>query len=81
MWEVKVPKAFVLICAEMGSESEVLKKLKNMEGVEEAFAVYGVHDIIAKISTETMNKLNAIVRRIERTDKVKSTRMLIIKES
>jgi DNA-binding Lrp family transcriptional regulator len=52
-----------------------------MEGVEEAFAVYGVHDIIAKISTETMNKLNAIVRCIERTDKVKSTRTLIIKES
>jgi hypothetical protein len=35
-----VPSAFVPISAELGSEAEVLKKLKKIEGVEEAFTVY-----------------------------------------
>jgi hypothetical protein len=72
-----MPSAFVLISAELGSEAEVLKKLKKIEGVEEAFTVYGVRDIIAKVDAETMDELKTIVRRIERTDKVKSTRVVL----
>lgn len=33
--------AFVLINAEMGSEDEVLRQLRKMENVKEAFMAYG----------------------------------------
>lgn len=76
-----MPKAFVLINTEIGSEADVLKDLKKVEGVEEAFSVYGVYDIIAKVSTDTMDKLKEIVTwRIRRLDKVRSTLTMIIIE-
>jgi len=78
-----MPKAFVLIHTEIGSESDVLKDLRKIEGVEEAYAVYGVYDIICKVGAETMDKLKEIVIwRIRRLDKVRSTlTMIIIEES
>jgi len=78
-----MPKAFVLINTEIGSEADVLKDLKKIEGVEEAFAVYGVYDIIARVGAETMDKLKEIVTwRIRRLDKVRSTlTMIIVEES
>ncbi|MEM3566673.1 MAG: Lrp/AsnC ligand binding domain-containing protein [Candidatus Bathyarchaeia archaeon] len=76
-----MPKAFVLINTEIGSESDVLKDLKKIEGVEEAFAVYGVYDIIARVGAESMDKLKEIVTwRIRRLDKVRSTLTMIIVE-
>ena len=36
-----------------------------------------MRDIIAKVDAETMDELKTIVRRIERTDKVKSTRVVL----
>jgi DNA-binding Lrp family transcriptional regulator len=73
--------AFVLINAEIGSEADVLKDLKKVEGVDEAFAVYGVYDIIARVRADTMSKLKEIVtRHIRRLDKVRSTLTLIASE-
>ncbi|MEM3550047.1 MAG: Lrp/AsnC ligand binding domain-containing protein [Candidatus Bathyarchaeia archaeon] len=76
-----MPKAFVLINTEIGSEADVLKDLKKIEGIEEAYSVYGVYDIIAKIGAETMDKLKEIVTwRIRRLDRVRSTLTMIIIE-
>ena len=78
-----MPKAFVLINTEIGSEADVLKDLRKIEGVEEAYSVYGVYDIIAKVSAESMDKLKEIITwRIRRLDKVRSTlTMIIVEES
>lgn len=71
--------AFVLINAEIGSESEVLKGLKEIGEVKEAHMVYGVYDIIARISTETMQELKDIISwKIRRLDKVRSTLTMIV---
>ncbi|MCS7113875.1 MAG: Lrp/AsnC ligand binding domain-containing protein [Nitrososphaerota archaeon] len=76
-----MPKAFVLINTEIGSEADVLKDLRKVEGVEEAYSVYGVYDIIAKVNADTMDKLKEIVTwRIRRLDKVRSTLTMIIIE-
>jgi DNA-binding Lrp family transcriptional regulator len=76
-----MPKAFVLINTEIGSEADVLKDLKKVEGVDEAFAVYGVYDIIARVKAETMDKLKDVVTwRIRRLDKVRSTLTMIVVE-
>jgi DNA-binding Lrp family transcriptional regulator len=78
---IYMPKAFVLINTEIGSESDVLRDLRKIEGVEEAYTVYGVYDIICKVSAESMDKLKEIVTwRIRRLDKVRSTLTMIIIE-
>jgi DNA-binding Lrp family transcriptional regulator len=76
-----MPTAFVCINTEIGSEADVLKDLKKTEGVEEAFEVYGVYDIIARVKADTMDKLKEIVTwRIRRLDKVRSTLTTIVVE-
>ena len=75
------PIAFVLINTEIGSENEVLKTLKKVNGVKEAYSVYGVYDIVAKIQAETMDKLKEMVTwHIRRLDKVRSTLTMIVTE-
>ena len=74
-----MPVAFVLINAEIGAESEVLQALKKVSNVKEAYAVYGVYDIIAKVEAETMDKLKDIVTwNIRRLDRVRSTLTMIV---
>jgi DNA-binding Lrp family transcriptional regulator len=77
----KMPMAFVLINAEIGSEEEVLKELKKVEGVVEAFVVYGVYDVVAKIKSDTMDKLKDLVTwHVRRLNKVRSTLTMIVVE-
>jgi len=76
-----MPMAFVLINAEIGSEEEVLKELKKVEGVVEAFVVYGVYDVVAKIRSDTMDKLKDLVTwHVRRLNKVRSTLTMIVVE-
>jgi DNA-binding Lrp family transcriptional regulator len=76
-----MPRAFVLINVESGSEDEVLKELKKMEGVEEAYFSYGVYDLITRVKADTMENLKDMVsRRIRTLNKVRSTLTLIMME-
>jgi len=78
---LEMPRAFVLINVESGSEDEVLKELRTVEGVDESYFSYGVYDIITKIKAETMEKLKDMVsRRIRTLTKVRSTLTLIMME-
>jgi len=73
--------AFVLINAEIGAEEEVVKELMKVEGVEEAYIVYGVYDVVAKVKAENLEKLKeTITWRIRRLDKVRSTLTMIVVE-
>jgi DNA-binding Lrp family transcriptional regulator len=70
--------AYVLINTEIGSESEVLDAVKKIKNVREAYAVYGVYDIVVKIEAETMNKLKeTITWEIRRLNNVRSTLTMI----
>ena len=70
-----------LINTEIGSEADVLKDLKKVEGVDEVHAVYGVYDIIARIKANTMDRLKEIVTwKVRRLDKVRSTLTMIVVE-
>jgi len=77
-----MPTAFVLINTEIGSSiADVLKDLKKVEGVDEAFAVYGVYDIIARVRAESMDKLKeTLTWRIRRVDNVRTTLTMIAVE-
>lgn len=74
-----MPIAFVLINTEIGAEDEVAKTLKGISNVKEAYTVYGVYDIVAKVEAESMDKLKEIVTwNIRRLDKVRSTLTMIV---
>ncbi|OYT47656.1 AsnC family transcriptional regulator [Candidatus Bathyarchaeota archaeon ex4484_231] len=74
-----MPIAFVLINAEIGSEGEVLSELRKVEGIQEAYSVYGVYDVVAKVEADSMEKLKDIVTwRIRRLNKVRSTLTMIV---
>ena len=76
-----MPKAFVLINVESGFEDNVLKELKVIPGVEEAYFSYGVYDLIAKVKAETMEQLkDTVTRHVRALPQVRSTLTLIIME-
>jgi DNA-binding Lrp family transcriptional regulator len=76
-----MPSAFVLVNAEIGSEDEVLEDLKNTQGVVGAWIVYGVYDIVAKIESDTMDKLKEIITtNIRGLENVRSTLTMIVVE-
>ncbi|MDP8023137.1 MAG: Lrp/AsnC family transcriptional regulator [Nitrososphaeria archaeon] len=73
--------AYVLINTDMGYEGDVLKQLKDMQGVKEVYLVYGVYDIIAKIEADTMEQVKEIITwKIRRLEKVRSTLSMIVME-
>jgi len=76
-----MPVAFVLINAEIGAEEDVINALKKIPNVVEAYVVYGVYDIVAKVQAESMNRLKEIVTwKIRQLDKVRSTLTMIVME-
>lgn len=73
--------AYVLITVEPGAMDSVIESLKEMGSVKEAYKVYGVYDVIAKVESETMNKLDEIVAwKLRSLEKVRSTLTMIVVE-
>lgn len=71
--------SYVLINTETGFEDEVLKELKKMPNIKEAYVVYGVYDIVAKLEADDMNKLKELVALgIRRLERVRSTLTMIV---
>ena len=76
-----MPQAFVLINVESGAEEDVVRELKKIDGVEEAYFSYGVYDIIAKVKAESMEKLkDTVTHKIRTLGSVRSTLTLIMME-
>ncbi|HEX7178276.1 MAG TPA: Lrp/AsnC ligand binding domain-containing protein [Nitrososphaeraceae archaeon] len=76
-----MPTAYVLINCDLGSEEEILQELRKMAGVTEVSGVYGVYDIIVKITSDTMDLLReTITWHVRRIDKVRSTLTMIVIE-
>jgi DNA-binding Lrp family transcriptional regulator len=74
-----MPLAFVLINAEIGSETTVLEILTQISHVTEAYVVFGLYDIVAKVEADTMVRLkDVITNQIRRLDKVRSTLTMIV---
>ncbi len=65
--------AYILISTEIGVEGRVLKELESFKEIEEAYIIYGIYDIIAKINLEDETLLKDVVTKIRRIEGVKST--------
>jgi Lrp/AsnC family transcriptional regulator for asnA, asnC and gidA len=76
-----MPKAYVLLNVESGSEDPVLQQLREISIVEEAHVSYGVYDLIVKVHTETMDEMKEVIsHKIRNIKQVRSTLTLIIVE-
>ncbi len=74
-------EAIVLINTDIGTEEEVLQTLSEIDGVIEAYIVYGVYDIVAKVKADTTEALKEIISsKIRKIPKVRSTLTMIIVE-
>ncbi|MCD6278376.1 MAG: Lrp/AsnC ligand binding domain-containing protein [Desulfurococcales archaeon] len=76
-----MPEAIVLINTDIGTEEEVLNMLGDIDGVVEAYIVYGVYDIVAKVKAPSTESLKEIISsKIRKIPKVRSTLTMIIVE-
>ena len=69
---------YVLLNTEPSQMESVLEEIKEIDGVEEAYMVYGIYDICAKVKTEIPQELKGIVNKIRSQDNVSSTLMLMV---
>jgi DNA-binding Lrp family transcriptional regulator len=77
----KLPTAYVLLNTEIGSERDVLHAIKGIEGVQEAFRLWGIYDIVARVKADTIDKLNQIIGEKLQFSKVHSKMTVMVTEA
>ena len=76
-----MPTAYILVNTEIGAEKQVLRALKEIQGVEEAHSLWGVYDIIANVRTDSVEELKYIVTsQIGKISKINSKLTMMITE-
>jgi len=81
-----MPTAYVLLNSDLGSDSSIIKEIKPIleeEDVKfEIQGVYGVYDIVLKLSSDNAENLRSIItNKIRKISKVQSTlTMMVIEE-
>ncbi len=81
-----VPTAYVLLNSDLGSDESIIAEVKQSltgEKIEfEVQGVYGVYDIVLKISSDDADNLRSIItNKVRKIAKVQSTlTMMVIEE-
>ncbi len=82
-----MPTAYVLLNSDLGSDESIITKVKeildNEENINyEVQGVYGVYDIVLKISSNNTDNLRSVItNKVRKIDKVQSTlTMMVIEE-
>ncbi len=82
-----MPTAYVLLNSDLGSDDSIISKVKeildNEENIKyEVQGVYGVYDIVLKISSNNTDNLRSVItNKVRKVDKVQSTlTMMVIEE-
>lgn len=82
-----MPTAYVLLNSDLGSDQAIISKIKeildNEENIKyEVQGVYGVYDIVLKVTSDNSEKLRGVItNKIRKIDKVQSTlTMMVIEE-
>ena len=81
-----MPTSFVLINSNLGTDTEIIEKIKEMMLAQddvklELQGVYGVYDIIVKLSSDDNAKLRSIVTNdIRKIKNVQSTLTMMVIE-
>jgi len=76
-----VATAFVFMNIDPGTEIAVLKTLRQVPEVKEAYFVYGVYDVVAKVQADSMGRLKEVIGlKIRKLDKIRSTLTTVVSE-
>lgn len=81
-----MPIAYVLLNSDLGSDASIINEVKQiLQGEDVKFevqGVYGVYDIVLKITSDNADNLRAIItNKIRKISKVQSTlTMMVIEE-
>ena len=76
-----MPIAYILVNTAIGTEKQVLRDLKEVEGVEEVHTLWGVYDLIANVKAESMESLRKIITQsIEKIGNINSKLTMIVAE-
>jgi Lrp/AsnC family transcriptional regulator for asnA, asnC and gidA len=74
-----MPTAYVLINTEE-FDPQMMKALRGIKGVEEAYPLYGVYDIIVKTKADTMEDVKKTHDKIRKLERVRQTLTMIAYE-
>ena len=55
----------------------VIEEIRKIDGIEDAYMLYGVYDIIAKVKAKNTDELKATVLKIRKMKNVSSTLTLL----
>ena len=81
-----MPTAYVLLNSDLGSDESIINEVKKVLANEsikfEVQGVYGVYDIVLKLSSDNAEKLRGIItNKIRKISQVQSTlTMMVIEE-
>jgi len=80
-----VSTAYVLLNSDLGTDESIIDEVKKIlaeEGVTyEIQGVYGVYDIVLKLSSDDGEKIRGVIQMIRKISKVQSTlTMMVIEE-
>jgi len=70
-------KAYVLAIVKRGTEHEMAEKIRKIEDVTEVLVTYGMWDLVARIETKNLGKLDKIITEIRQTPEIEQTSTLI----
>ena len=73
-------KAFVMLHVDLGCEMDVLRELRGMEGVVEAYVVDGVYDVVVVLEAKSLDDLRNVISKVRGMDDVQSTLTMIAVE-
>lgn len=72
---------YVLINCELGSEEDVIEKIRAIPQVSDAFGTFGAHDIMVRVDGDHLEDLRSVVAwEIQKIEKIRSTVTLIKKD-
>ena len=76
-----MPKAYVLLANESGTEDSVISNLNKIESVKEAHGTFGSYDILTKLESNDEQKIHHdIYNGIRKIQKIRSTLTLWVNE-
>ena len=69
--------AYVLINCDLGYEEQIIEELKHISDVKEIHGTFGAYDILAKVESDGVEKLETITLKIRKIPKIRFTLTLI----
>lgn len=72
---------YIMINCELGAETEIIEKIREIEQVKEVFATFGAHDIMVKLEGDHLEHLRSVITwEIQKLEKIRSTVTLFKKD-